>query len=47
MILLKVQQYTVLVARTELEIDENEIRTAIRSQGTIGWHNFLLRQTAE
>jgi hypothetical protein len=46
MILQKVQQYTGLVPRTELEIDDNEIRTAIYSQGTIGWHNFLLGQTA-
>jgi hypothetical protein len=46
MILQKVQQYTGLVPRTELEIDDNEIHTAIYSQGTIGWHNFLLGQTA-
>jgi hypothetical protein len=46
MILQKVQRYTGLVPRTELEIDDNEIRTAICSQGTIGWHNFLLGETA-
>jgi hypothetical protein len=46
MIIQKVQQYTGLVPRTELEIDDNEIRTAIFSQGIIGWHNFLLGQTA-
>jgi hypothetical protein len=46
MIIQKVQQYTGLVPRTELEIDDNEIRTAICSQGTIGWHNFLLGPTA-
>jgi hypothetical protein len=46
MILQKVQQYTGLVPRTELEINDNEIRTAICRQGTIGWHNFLLGQTA-
>jgi hypothetical protein len=46
MILQKVQQYTDLVPRTEPEIDDNEIRTAIYSQGTIGLHNFLLGQTA-
>jgi hypothetical protein len=45
MIIQKVQQYADLVPRTELEIDDNEIRTAIHSQGTIGWHNFLLGQT--
>jgi hypothetical protein len=45
-ILQKVQQYTGLAPRTELEIDDNDIRTAIHSQGTIGWHNFLLGQTA-
>jgi hypothetical protein len=42
----KMQQYTGLVPRTDLEIDDNEICTAIHSQGTIGWHNFLLGQTA-
>jgi hypothetical protein len=46
MILQKVQQYAGLVPRTELKIDDNEIRTAIYSCGTIGWHNFLLGQTA-
>jgi hypothetical protein len=46
MIIQKVQQFTGLVPRTELEIDDNEIGTAIYSQGTIGWHNFLLGQTA-
>jgi hypothetical protein len=42
MILQKVQQYTSLAPRTELEIDDNEIRIAIHSQGAIGWHNFSL-----
>jgi hypothetical protein len=46
MIIQKVQQYTGLVPRTELEIDDNEIRTAICNQGIIGWHNFILGQTA-
>jgi hypothetical protein len=46
MILQKVQQYTGMVPRTELEIGDNDIRTAIYSQGIIGWHNFLLGQTA-
>jgi hypothetical protein len=46
MIIQKVKQYTGLVPRTELEIDDNEICTAIHSKGTIGWHNFLLGQTA-
>jgi hypothetical protein len=46
MILQKIQQYTGLAPRTDLKIDDNEIRTAIHSQGTIGWHNFLLGQTA-
>jgi len=46
MILQKVQQYTGLAPRTELEIDDNDIRIAIDSQGVFGWHNFLLGQTA-
>jgi hypothetical protein len=46
MILQQVQQYTGLAPRTELKIDNNEIRIAIRSQGATGWHNFLLGQTA-
>jgi hypothetical protein len=46
MILQKIQQYTGLARRTDQEIDDNEIRTAIHSQGTIGWHNCLLRQIA-
>jgi hypothetical protein len=47
MILQKVHQYAGLVPRTELEIEDNEICTAIHSQGTIGWHNFFLGQTAK
>jgi hypothetical protein len=46
MILQKVQQYTGLEPRPELEINDNDIRTAIPSQGTIGWNRFLLGQTA-
>jgi hypothetical protein len=42
----KVQQYTGLVPRTELEIDDNDIRIAICRQEAIGWHNFLLGHTA-
>jgi hypothetical protein len=44
MILQKVQQYTGLVPRTELEIGDNDIRTAIYSQGTIGWLNDSVTQ---
>jgi hypothetical protein len=46
MILQKVQQYTGLAPRTELEIDNNDSRHAIPSQGSIVWHNFLLGHTA-
>jgi hypothetical protein len=46
MILQKVQQYTGLAPRTELEIDNNDTRMAIYRQDAIGWHNFLLGQTA-
>jgi hypothetical protein len=41
-ILQKVQQYTGLAPRTELEIDDNDICIAIYCQEAIGWHNFLL-----
>jgi hypothetical protein len=46
MILQKVQQYTCLARRTELEIDDNDIRITTYRQDAIGWHNFLVGQTA-
>jgi hypothetical protein len=45
-ILQKVQQYTCLAPRTELEIDDNDIRITTYRQDAIGWHNFLVGQTA-
>jgi hypothetical protein len=45
-IIQKVQQRVGLNSQSGPEIEDNSLRIAIGHQGDIGWHNFLLGQTA-